>query len=118
MLKLSPMLDISAAGAALGKCTEIHVVAVGGEVKEIIAFIDFSCESDTLIVCSDICGAQTFVFSFRMREERVAVCDFTDEIGNFLYEPAAPVLKAGAFRLPAQRYGLEETAPEYSFIHI
>lgn len=111
MLKLSPMLDISAAGAALGKCTEIHVVAVGGEVKEIIAFIDFSCESDTLIVCSDICGAQTFVFSFRMREERAAVCDFTDEIGNFLYEPAAPVLKAGAFRLPAQRYGLKKLHP-------
>ena len=46
-----------------------------------------------------------------MREERAAVCDFTDEIGNFLYEPAAPVLKAGAFRLPAQHYGLKKLHP-------
>lgn len=111
MLKLSPMLDISAALRGTSGCRELHVVAVNGEVKEIISLSDFSGGSEALIVCSEISAAGTRSFSFRQREEREASCGFCDEIGAFLYEPAPAVLKAGAFRLTAQRYGLRKLHP-------
>lgn len=111
MIKLSPMLDISATIAKTGNCKEIHVVAVNGEVKEIAVFIDFSFSGEAEIVCSDISGGATESFIFRMSEEHATTCTFADETGIFLYEPDATILKAGAFRLPAQRFGLKKLHP-------
>lgn len=111
MIKLSPMLDISATIAKTGNCREVHVVAVNGEVKEIAVFIDFSFSGEAEIVCSDIRNVATESFTFRMSEEHAATCKFTDETGTFLYEPDATMLKAGAFRLPAQRFGLKKLHP-------
>lgn len=111
MIKLSPMLDISATIAKTGNCREVHVVAVNGEVKEIVVFIDFSFSGEAEIVCSNIHSENTATFSFKMSEERSAMCKFTDETGDFLYEPDATILKAGAFKLPAQRFGLKKLHP-------
>ena len=111
MIKLSPMLDISATIAKTGNCREVHVVAVNGEVKEIAVFIDFSFSGEAEIVCSDIRNGATESFTFRMSEEHAATCKFTDETGTFLYEPDATILKAGAFKLPAQRFGLKKLHP-------
>lgn len=111
MIKLSPMLDISATITKTGNCREVHVVAVNGEVKEIVVFIDFSFSGEAEIVCSNIRGESTATFSFKMSEERSAICKFADETGDFLYEPDATILKAGAFKLPAQRFGLKKLHP-------
>lgn len=111
MIKLSPMLDISATITKTGNCREVHVVAVNGEVKEIVVFIDFSFSDEAEIVCSNIRGESTATFSFKMSEERSAICKFADETGDFLYEPDATILKAGAFKLPAQRFGLKKLHP-------
>ena len=40
MLKLSPMADISMAGKRLGHVREVHVVASGGECKELLFLLD------------------------------------------------------------------------------
>lgn len=111
MLKLSPMLDITAATVQLGNCREVHIVATAGEVKEIIVFIDFSADWETSITCCDTAAAPGGFLTFTRAEEHDATCVFTDEIGKFLYEPDATVLKAGAFKLMAQRFGLRKLHP-------
>lgn len=47
-------------------------------------------------------------FSYSLSEERAAACPLTAQVGNYLYEPGAALLKTGPFRLLGQRYGLRK----------
>jgi len=124
MLKLSPMLDLSAALRELQGVGEVHVVSVDGECKELLLIIKGSAASpaqDTTplagergeaYVCvnlSDRHPRQTFVFTHA--EERQAACPYTTTLRRYLYEPNASVLKAGAYKCVAQRYSLEKLHP-------
>lgn len=108
MLKLSPMLDISEALRHLPDACEVHVVAVRGEVKELLVV----CQKDAspLRMCAINLKGEAFVFS--PQEETEAVCPMAESVaeGLFLYEPNAAVMKAGAFRLVGQRFGLQKAA--------
>jgi hypothetical protein len=59
-----------------------------------------------------------FIFSFTRDEEHNATCQHFDTSlqhltapGAYIYEPNAAIIKAGAFKLVAQRYGLCKMAP-------
>lgn len=106
MIKLSPMLDITRAMQSLGPAAEVHIVAVGGECKELLLL--YPCEKDsTKIICHD----DRYDFSFDANAESRAAVKYTDEVKTFLYEPGAAVLKAGAFRLMSERFELEKLHP-------
>ena len=47
-------------------------------------------------------------FSFRFLDERNAKAPISDKVGRFLYEPNASILKAGAYKSVAWRYGVEK----------
>jgi hypothetical protein len=49
-------------------------------------------------------------FEFRLSEERDAVAPFADRVGRYICEPNAAVLKAGAFKTVAMRYGVTKIA--------
>lgn len=106
LLKLSPMLDWHRAVLTLGAVAEVHVVAVAGECKEL------------LLVCADAPAGPVvhavddgYRFVFRPAEEAAAPAPVADGVGPFLYEPGAALLKAGAYRLTAARYGLRPLHP-------
>ena len=104
MLKLSPMLDISQALNALSAVSwDVHVVAFKNEVKEVLLL---SVGNGT-ITAIDLAELEK-VFVFTREEEQQA--DWKLEIGDwkFLYEPSASILKAGAYKLVAQRFGLQK----------
>ncbi len=107
MLKLSPMLDITQAINALSGVTwDVHVVAVKNEVKEVL-LLSGGTGKITAIDLSK--KEQAFVFT--KEEERDCILMNSDaalngENGGFLYEPNAAILKAGAYKLVAQRFGL------------
>jgi hypothetical protein len=106
MIKLSPMLDITRAMQSLGPAAEVHIVAVGGECKELLLL--YPCDKGlTKIICHD----DRYDFSFDANAESRAAVKYTDEVKTFLYEPGAAVLKAGAFRLISERFGLEKLHP-------
>ena len=115
LVKLSPMLDISSALRALSVCgvsADAHIVGVGGEVKEVLIDIDFSQKhpDSSQILCRE----DDFSFSFTLSEEQQAVANPhtpTETEGMWLFEPCATVMKAGPFRLLAQRYGLVPLHP-------
>lgn len=122
LVKLSPMADINMVCERLGRCCrEVHVVAAGGECKELLVWMDREWDEEYMIRAVEIGrdGAMA-VFSFlgseersfaplRMTGEELRMTDealrMTEE-GAYLFEPGKALMKAGAFNLTGKRFGL------------
>jgi len=111
MLKLSPMLDVKRALAQLPETCEVHVVAVDGECKELLFLLEKNKTGDVKFVAVNLKNDRCEKFRFTMREEVEALPSYADEVKKYLYEPNAAILKAGAFKSLAVRYGLEKLHP-------
>ena len=107
MLKLSPMLDISQALKELSSVTwDVHVVAVKNEVKEVLLLSHQpSVVSHQTVTAIDL-DKKNQVFVFTREEEKNTPSSFRLSPFTFLYEPNAAILKAGAYKLVAQRFNL------------
>lgn len=110
IVKLSPMLDLTLALKDIKQAAEAHIVSVNNECKELLLVLkkEAPCRN---IICINITNRETQRFVFTREEEQTAECRYTDSTGRYLYEPNASILKAGAFRILAQRYGLEKLHP-------
>ena len=133
LLKLSPMADISMICERLGQCCrEVHVVAMGGECKELLIWMDreWSDEytitavelpshldslyhrehSESVSKASEADAKATFYFS--PSEEKAAHTSIAtkEDIAqaNFLFEPGKALMKAGAFNTLCHRFGLKK----------
>lgn len=113
LVKLSPMLDISLALQQLPETTEVHVVSVDGECKELLFLLSAEVVvPEPRIVCVNLRGhAPTQTFSFTKSMEQAAACPLASSSLRFLYEPNASVLKAGAFSLLTQDFSLQKLHP-------
>ena len=120
LFKLSPMLDISQAIKELSAVNwDIYVVAIKNEVKEVlllsggngtITAIDLSCPEQAFTFTIDLsCPEQAFTFT--REEEKNAAVSYQLSSINYLYEPNAAILKAGAYKLVAQRFKLHKLDP-------
>ncbi len=103
VLKLSPMLDWHRAVETLGCVSEVHIVAEGGECKDLLLVLAHDA-SEPRIYCAD----SLHCFTFTPSEENAAAADYTPHVGKYLYEPSAAMLKGGAYKLAATRYGLQK----------
>lgn len=110
IVKLSPMLDLTLALKDMKQVAEAHIISVNNECKELLLVLkkEASCRN---IICINITNKETERFIFTREEEQTAECHYTDTTGRYLYEPNASILKAGAFRILGQRYGLEKLHP-------
>lgn len=112
MIKLSPMLDVSQALRQLSGVSEVHIVSVAGECKELLLLLSAKHEGDVKIVCVN--DGQTF--TYRLGEPVVMPMQWSGELpaeGDlYLYEPNASMMKAGCFGQLAQRYGLQAVAQQ------
>lgn len=110
IVKLSPMLDVTAALRSLAPSearTDVHVVGAGGEVKEVLFDVDFS--QKPAYSPQIFCHEDAFSFSFSLAEEQdVAVQAVLPPAEGefFLFEPCAALMKAAPFRLLARRFDL------------
>lgn len=108
MVKLSPMLDISATIRDLPGIRELYVVEERGECRELLAVIRKESCDDVTIVARNGCNE----LRFTQKEESAAVIEYGIPVkGNFFYEPSPSVMKAGPFKLLGQRFGLKKIAP-------
>ena len=103
MIKFSPMLDITAALRALGTDWDTHVVAVNNEVKEVLFLTGTG-----VIHTVNIRATKTDRFCFNPADEKQAQQTIAPAIQQYIYEPNAAIIKAGAFRLIGERYGLQK----------
>lgn len=115
MIKLSPMLDIAAVLRDLRCVREIHIISVNNECKELVVIlrrdsdVSESIGKEIIISCEQLVNnSPSQHFDFTYAEEREAVCPIADKVGAYLYEPGAALLKAGAYRLLAARYGVSK----------
>ena len=102
LLKLSPMADITMACKRLGEhVREVHVVASGGECKELLFLLDreWSGAFSTFVVEG---GAVMEVPGQARNDVQMGM----PEPGEMLFEPGKALAKAGAFNLPCERFGL------------
>ncbi|QJD79810.1 THUMP-like domain-containing protein [Spirosoma rhododendri] len=111
LLKVSPMIDLKQTIRQLGPA-EIHIVAVQGEVKEVLLIVDHTTPptTDPTFVAVNRLATHDETLRFTLTDEEQAIAPFGDPQA-YLYEPNAAVLKAGAFRLLASRFGLTKLAP-------
>ncbi len=134
LLKLSPMADITMACKRLGaRVKEIHVVAAGGECKELLFLLDREWDGSpsTFVVeggavmeipgqagndeaTSVIPSEATSVIPSEATpvipseaKESIVISTGAKRSGEIcLFEPGKAILKAGAFSLPCDRFGL------------
>ena len=124
IVKLSPMLDLSHVLSKLSGIDEVHVLSVKNDCKEllIVASTGDCCDYDLLehksslspkneaeIICiNDTSAGTEQSFRFRLSEEHSASISFMEKTGKYLYEPNASILKAGAYKSVALRFGIEK----------
>ncbi|MDY6436341.1 MAG: RsmD family RNA methyltransferase [Bacteroidales bacterium] len=111
LIKASPMLDISLITNELPNISEVHIVSVKNECKEVLVKIEPGFEGEIKYFCvnlveTDCNPSQTFEFSENL--EFSAVSKFATTIKKYLYEPNASLMKSGAFKLISQRFAIEK----------
>ena len=105
MIKFSPMLDITAALRALGTDWDTHIVAVNNEVKEVLLVTGKGVIHAVNIRTREM---HTDRFCFRPEDEKQATLRLAPAIQQYIYEPNAAIIKAGAYRLIGEQYGLHK----------
>lgn len=110
MIKLSPMLDLSSALRALTHTTEVYMVSVQNECKELLLILE-NTHKHIAIHCINFAHGGAQAFTFTHEEEAGARVQYTSQVEAWLYEPNASILKAGAFRTVASRFGLKKLHP-------
>ncbi len=109
MVKLSPMMDITAAVNELSNTAEIHIISVDNECKEILLILDQGEHTNQKIKTINFGKTnRPEVFEFYQHEEATTQITYTTVAEKYLYEPNASVMKSGAFKLVASRFELQK----------
>lgn len=104
LIKYSPLLDISLAVSTLQTVEEVHILSVDNECKELL-FLLSTKQQDCIYRAVNIKSNGTKeILSFSKEEEQNAKAECTSELGKYLYEPNASIMKAGAFNIIPQKY--------------
>ena len=106
MVKLSPMIDIQDTLRRLPYVSEVHVVSVGGECKEVLLVL---CRQKGIIryYCTNI-TTQVQTFCTDSRDAEPAIAPLPD---RYLYEPNASIMKAGVQNALCQHYDVRKLHP-------
>lgn len=112
LVKLSPMADIKDVLRKLRGVTEVHVVAVKNECKEVLVKMEASrlakeegcCgANDVKVFCVDFKTNRTIRYSFSLSDE-MAVFVSEGGVRRYLYEPDVTLMKAQAFGSLCHRF--------------
>jgi hypothetical protein len=108
MVKLSPMIDLHQILRQLPEVSVVHVVAVEGECKEVVCLLNEKTVTDVQVVAIDLHNNNNTLFNTTLQTERSAPLSIATEMGTYLYEPNAAVMKAGIFNSISQRFNVQK----------
>ncbi|MAD98161.1 MAG: SAM-dependent methyltransferase [Flavobacteriaceae bacterium] len=94
LVKLSPMLDISNTLKELKYVTEVHIVAVNNEVKELLFLLEQKEVAAVKIQTVNFQKDQQQSFAFNFGDHSYS--NYSEPL-QYLYEPNAALLKSGGF---------------------
>lgn len=106
LLKTAPLLDLSLGINELEYVKAIYIVAVKNEVKELLWILKKGFSGDISTTSANLQTEQK-PFSFLLKDEKDAQATY-DLPKNYLFEPNAAILKAGAFKLIGNAYNLKK----------
>jgi hypothetical protein len=109
LTKASPLLDIQQALRELKHVAKVVVVSVENECKELLLLQKLGFVGEPFIETINLLNEGSVVerFVFTAVEERAATVVFSLPL-DYLYEPNASILKSGAFKLVAEKFGLRK----------
>lgn len=117
IVKLSPLIDISYLISELRNISEIQIIAVRNEVKELLLIIENKEQrtknKDVEIRCVNLESNET-EFLFNFNDEKIAKSELSESL-KFLYIPNNSILKAGAFNIISEKFGLKKLHPNTHF---
>lgn len=111
IIKISPMADLGETLRLLPETREIHILSSKNECKELLFLLEtpvfYSQQEKVKIFAINLQpGINAPAFTFNLQEEKDSPLITTDTLNTYLYEPHTALLKSGAFKLIAVRYGL------------
>ena len=127
IIKLSPMLDWHRAVSELSHVREVHIISVNNECKELLLVLsaknigenevlpNAAPDDEALLGSSSLkvfCVNDYQQMSYEEADELQSPVSIAEpcNLGNWLYEPNASLMKAGCFGAISQRYGLRMLA--------
>lgn len=110
IVKLSPMADITETLRLLPEAREVHILAVKNECKELLFVLEQgeNCGDIQIHTINYTTNGNKEVFHYPFAEEKTCKNRTTNKVSHYLYEPNAALLKAGAFKLISERFGIEK----------
>lgn len=108
LIKTSPILDIKQSIKELKNVSEIWVVSLNNECKEVLYLTDQKRNLNPTINAINI-GNPTQQFSFDYETEENCNNQYSEPL-SYIYEPNSSILKAGAFKSVAKKYKLKKLA--------
>ena len=103
LIKVSPILDITSTINELKFVSEIHIIALQNEVKELLFLIDKNSDKKIKMLTINILNTKKEEFNFYINDQITA--DFELPL-TYLYEPNAAILKSGGFHQIATEFNL------------
>lgn len=113
IVKLSPMTDLKLLRQEVEYLTDIHIVSLRNECKEVLAVISKVEDKPLMYHCVNILEQKTDCTDFFF-EKAVANLDsvkFSSEMKKFFFEPNSSFLKAGIFTPLCMKYNVEKLHP-------
>lgn len=107
MIKTSPLLDVNVALSEVKFVKKIVVVSVDNDCKELLLICSKDFNESPAIKTINIRKHETEIFEYQFQDENNAVLEYGEPM-EFLYEPNASILKAGAFKLIGANYNLRK----------
>ena len=110
LIKTSPLLEPKSTINELEHVKSVYIVSLKNEVKELLLHIVPTFVGHTEFICVDLNKNVKHSFSFTHSEEKETEAKFSIP-KKYIYEPMSVILKGGAFRSVATRFGLYKLAP-------
>ncbi|MEH6514849.1 MAG: class I SAM-dependent methyltransferase [Maribacter arcticus] len=107
LIKTGPLLDLNNGLKQLRNVKEIHIIAIGNEVKEVLWLLDKNYSEEPLIKTINFKNEIEQIFQFHLNQERSVISTYSRPLA-FLYEPNAAILKSGAFEYVGSHYNLNK----------
>ena len=95
LLKLSPMLDWRKAVRDLGGASEVHIVSVDNECKELLIMVRHDVQPIKVVCVNLLSNGEREVFEFDDTESTPMHQNISSK--TYLFEPNASIMKAGCF---------------------
>ncbi len=107
LIKTAPFLDISQVMKSLPHLSDVHVISINNDCKEVLYLVDKNIKQETQVHCIDLAKETSFSFQYSQEQTRSSL----SEPLSFLYEPNTSILKAGAFNSIATFHKVSKLHP-------